>query len=257
MSTALAESAQQNGALVAIAPQVSILTIMDRAIANNTPPEALERLFALHERMLALQAVQAFNAAFAAFRSECPPVQRKTVNAFFKKVDRNGVTVPTMYASIENIAETVDPFLGKNGLSYHWGDATIAGDILTIPFVLKHVGGHSVSSSGSMPLENKAGCSPQQKYAIAETYAMRRSMARGLGIATCDEDTDGNEPPPQSVPTINANQAANIKALLDELKADKGIFLRWCGVDRIEDIPASDFKRTIDGLEKKRKEQGK
>lgn len=234
-------------------PAPSIESIIQLAIERGTTPEQLEKLLALQERAMALRAEQQFNTAFAAFKAECPPVPRRTPNNFFTKVNRDGVKVPTMYASLEDIAATVSGPLSRHGLSYRWGDATIEGGILSIPCIISHVGGHSSSAIGRMPLENNAGCSPQQKYAIAETYAMRRSQARALGLSTCDEDNDGNAPPAEPAASIDASQAANLKAALEEVKANIPKFLDAFQIKRLEDLPAARAKEAFDAIERKRR----
>jgi hypothetical protein len=100
------------------------------------------------------------------------------------------------------------------------------------------------------PLESKAGASPQQLYAIVNTYLRRYTLVNALGLTTVDDDNDGNSP--ANVETITEHQAANIGAMLDELKADRKVFLEYMGVESIEKMPASRFKDAIKALEIKR-----
>lgn len=229
---------------------ITILEVLNNAASTGASVETMERLVALKERMDSADAAKLFAAAFAAFKEECPPVPRKTENAYFK-VERNGVKVSRMYASLEDIEATVRGPLGKHGLSYRWGDVVASGDHMTITCIISHAGGHSVQSTTPMTLENKAGCSPQQKYGIAYTYAQRYSLIQALGLTSCDEDADGNQPETPE-PVVTENQAANLQALIDEVKADKAAFLRWAGCASLAEVPASKFPAAVAALQAKR-----
>ena len=233
-----------------LATTPSIGTILAAAVDRGMEPAALEKLVALYERMEAMNASKAFAAAMARFKSECPPIPRRTENPQFT-VLRDGVKVARKFASIDDIEPTIRPVLSACGLGYRWGDSVIAGDILTLPCIVRHEGGHSESSSSSVPIGSSAGCSPQQKVGVAESYAMRYSLIKALGLTSCDEDTDGN-PPPADLPTIDDNQQANLQALIDEVKANKAAFLAWLRVGSLAEIPVVGYKAAVAALEAKR-----
>ena len=100
-----------------------------------------------------------------------------------------------------------------------------------------------------------------QGYGSALTYARRYSLMAACGIAP--EDDDGNaavkSPKQEPAPVINAEQAADLHALIDEVKADtKGLF-EWvssnanCKVTKVEEIPRMALTHVVKMLEKKRK----
>jgi hypothetical protein len=55
------------------------------------------------------------------------------------------------------------------------------------------------------------------------------------------------------LPTITADQLANIEALIDEVGADKSAFLGWLKLTRLEDITQKFYPNAVNALEKKRK----
>jgi hypothetical protein len=246
----LAEIAPQRTELATVpaTPEAMLQT----AMASNMDPASMEKFYALFERMKAAQAKAEFHKALTAFKEECPPIPRSTVNAFFKKVDRDGVERPTMYASLEDIAGTIKPHLAKHGLSTRWGDSSVKDGMLTLSCIVSHVGGHSESSACVMPVESKAGSSPQQKYGVAETYAMRRSLARALGLTDCEEDTDGNGSG-DSGETVTADMAANLEAAVLSVNGDAKKFLQLLKAERFIDIPLSKYGYALAKIEEKRK----
>ena len=209
----------------------------------------LERLVALDERMSARRAAQDFAEAMARFKETCPPVPRRTENTQFK-VTRNGTQVPRRYATLEDIEATVRGPLGACGLSFRWGDSTIAGGNMTLQCIVSHAGGHSVTSSVVLPVESRAGCSEAQKYGAVMTYAQRYSLIQALGLTTCDDDTDGASDEP-AVP-ITPEQVEALEALIDQRPAgSRARLLEYLGIDKLEAMPASRFDELKTSLERK------
>lgn len=243
------------GGLRRIEDPQNIMAILAQAVDRGTPPETLERLMALSERISANAAKQKFNEAMAKFKAMCPPVKRRTENAQFK-VTRDGVAGFRKYAALEDIEATIRGPLGECGLSYRWTDTKIDNGSMSMVCVVSHVGGHSESSPATLPVNSNAGCSEAQKYGAAMTYAQRYSLIQALGLTTCDEDSDGNEPPPASDP-ISDDQLANLQALIDDIGTiNMPVFLSYIGVKALADIPAVKFKWVVSELERKRKQRG-
>jgi hypothetical protein len=243
--------------LAPVATTNAIELMMQAAIEKNIPVETLKELTDLYERMRANNARQLWNAAFAAFKAECPPVPRRTESAQFK-VTRNGVTRNRMYASLEDIEATVREPLGRHGLSYKWGDLVLGDGSVSMACIVAHSGGHSESSAVTMPTENNAGCSPQQKMGIIATYAQRYSLIAALGLTSCDEDADGNTPKaPANEPTITEHEADNLDSALNDLGPDrKAAFLTAYKIERLIDLPASLLKQAHAAIEAKRRKVG-
>jgi hypothetical protein len=212
----------------------------------------MEKFYALFERMKAAQAKQQFSEAMSAFKAACPPVQRRTLNPQFKTVDRAGVSKTRTFASLEDIAATVRDPLGEHGLSYRWTDSKVDAGMLTLNCEVRHVGGHSESSSVTLPIDSKAGCSEQQKFGIVMTYAQRYSLIQALGLTSCDEDEDGNEPA-DTGETVTADMAANLEAAVLSVNGDAKKFLQLLKAERFIDIPLSKYGYALAKIEEKRK----
>lgn len=232
----------------------NIMAILAGAVERGTPPETLERLMAMSERIAANAAKQKFNEAMAKFKAGCPPVPRRTENKQFK-VTRDGIERSRRYAALEDIEATIRGPLGECGLSYRWTDTKIEGGSMTMVCVVSHVGGHSESSPATLPVTSSAGCSEAQKYGAAMTYAQRYSLIQALGLTTCDEDSDGNPPAPTA--KITEAQLANLEAMIDDIGGiNRPVLLSYFGVETLSDLPAVKFKWAIAELERKRQKKG-
>ena len=82
-------------------------------------------------------------------------------------------------------------------------------------------------------------------------YAQRYGLGQALGITTSDEDTDGAAMHPPT-DTITEQQAADLRALCEEVGEDVEAFLSRAGVDTFAGFPASFHARAVKYLKKKR-----
>ena len=188
------------GPLVSPAPAApaapSIESILMLAVERGTDPANLERLVALHERVAAQRAEQAFVAAMLAFSEQCPAVM-KTGEAF----DKNGKQL-YRYATLEEVTKVVDPVLRKNGLTYSW-DTDLLNDLTVVTCTVRHVAGHKQSSKFTCKGTGTQIMSAAQIAASATTFGRRYSLLCALGI-TADLDTDDRRPVPQPQPEADA-----------------------------------------------------
>lgn len=220
--------------------------LISAAVDKGTDPEALERLFALHERVAERGARKAFIAAKAAFQAECPPITKATTANI-----RQGFSYS--YAELDHIVRTIMPSLARHGLAFSW-DSKTDGDTLIATCILSHADGHSESASFTCPTSAKThAMSGPQQVAAANTFARRQSLVQVLGLTTTEPDHDGAEP--MRGETITESQAADIDALIDEVGADRKRFLDHFRVDSVESVRAADFGRAIKMLEAKRQQR--
>ena len=235
---------------VGVAPVDHNATALVRlALEQNRPVEVLERLVSLQERVADREARMSFVRALSAFRAKCPQPRKTKENSQFT-VTRGGIKRPSMYAPLDEIERVARPVAADHGLVWTW-DTSIDKDLMHVTCRVLHVDGHSENAVVSMPYASNAGASPQQKYAITQTYGMRYSLIAALGITASDEDTDGNV---GETDLVTEEQAANLRALVTEVGADEARFLKWLKVAHYEAIPAKDIDRAVRELEKRRTE---
>ena len=229
--------------------QTSILGILGAAIEKGMSVEAIEKLTGLYERLDNKRAEREYAKAKAAFQSECPIIAKTSRASFATKAGGNASYA---YAELDEIAKTIRECCGKHGLSYSW-DNEVTDAMMRVTCKVRHTGGFVDSAAFVSPIDGSSLMSSSQKGAATLTQAKRQALVQALGLIVGDHDTDdmGGYSKP-SGPKITEHQAANIEAFIDELGADRQAFLAYIGVERIADIPVSEFQRAIKALEAKR-----
>ena len=157
--------------------------MMALAIEKGASPESLGQILALHERMKASAAKEAFDAALANLQHEMPMIVKSKL----------GAKSAYKYAPLDEIVQQTREVIRKNGFSY-----TINGDIepgwVKATVKITHCAGHSQESSFKAPIDNKNGMmSDPQRYGGAMTFAKRYAFCNAFGIMTADEDLDARD----------------------------------------------------------------
>jgi hypothetical protein len=226
----------------------SILAVIARAAADpNVDVEKLERLFALQERFVAKQAETEFNAAISR-------VQAKVGRATKNKWNPQTKSGYADYAAVDAVAR---PIYVEEGFAVSFGteDGADPGRVRIVALV-SHRAGHTRKYHVDMPADGKGAKGGD---VMTLTHATGSAMAYGMryllkgiwNIAIGDDDNDGNT----DDPCITPEQVLDLEALIEEVGANRQLFLRYGGVERLEDIRARSFKAAVAALEAKRKQQ--
>lgn len=223
----------------------SVAALLHLAVEKGTPVAELGKLIDLHERLEARQAAKDFADAMAKFQAECPSIKKSSKANI---VTSGGGQYAYTYAELDEIARTINPILAKHGLSYTW-DTNADDKMLTVICTVRHINGHSISSSFVLPVESKSAMSAQQKYGAAQTFAQRKSLSAALGLTTTDSDTDGASANPE---TINEDQQTVLGDLLKEANATPSRFFKYLGVTSLAEIRAVDYEHAKTTLERKK-----
>lgn len=242
--TAVAIS-EKHPAAVAVPATSSITQLLQTAVERGTPVEALEKLVALHERIAEREAQMAFSNAMAAFQSECPSIKKSSSADI---VTRGGGKYSYTYAELDEIARTINPLLAKHGLSYSW-DSKVDAGMLTCICTIRHIAGHSTTSSLVLPVASQSAMSEQQKYGAALTFAQRRTLSSGLGLTTTDEDYDA---PAIDRTPITTEQLLQLEDMIEDAEADRKRFLAFIGVEKLSELPAVHFESAMNALRQKK-----
>jgi hypothetical protein len=231
-------------------PAGSITELLFMAVEKGTPVAELKELVALHEHMSKRQAHQEFSQAMATFQAECRAIKRSSTA---KVTTKTGGTYEFTYAELDEIARTINPILAKYGLSYSW-DSKVERESLTCICTVRHINGHSETSSLTLPIENPSAMNPQQKVGAALTFAQRRTLSAALGLTTTDASPDTKDADPTP---ITDDQATHVEDLLAELTKgkppEKGAsirarFLKHMSAPSIAAIRATDYERAVSAL---------
>jgi len=156
------------------------------------------------------------------------------------------------YADLGSVVDAVMEPLNDHGIAViQRTEPSETGVIVETLFV--HESGEQMSA-GRLYLP--APQQDPQKYGGALTYARRYALMTACGIAP--EDDDGNAASKalkdEQTKPITAEQAGEIRALIDEVGADEARFCSYFKIESIDELPAGKYRNAVAGLEKKRKE---
>lgn len=226
---------------------VTVMQILQMAVQQGTPVEALEKLVALQERVTDRNAAAAFNRALADFQAECPLIEKRSIAKITPRGGGEGYAY--RYAELDTIARTIRPLLVRHGLAYSW-NSKIEGANLACACILRHVEGHSQSATFSCPTTSASpGMSDPQKHASALTFAKRQSLVQVLGLTMTEPDTDA-----ANDRTITEAQARKIEDEIAELGGSRSVFLEKLNVPDVRDILQRDLARVNAMLAAKRRQ---
>jgi len=241
----------------------SVGEILRLAVEKGASIEQMQGIIDLQERIENRSFAAEFFDAMARFQSECPPIQ-KTGKA--TKASDAGAKLLYKYATLDEIARTVNPILARCALSYSWDVAINEKAILTCVCKVRHRNGHTETSSFACPVTEQTALplSDGQKASGTYTLAKRQSLIAALGLTTCDEDTDDGMSARVSynhggsiVGVITDEQAANLQALAEEVNADRTRFLAHFKIPSLAEMPAARLPEATRLLESKRKQAPK
>lgn len=199
----------------------AVLNLLATSIERGLAPEALEKLVALQERVMAKHAEASFNRAMAAFQAECPVIEKANTADTGKYKYK--------FADLPQIANTIRPFLDKHGLSYTF-DSEMSEHTVAVICVISHIDGHSRPTRFACPIDTKAAMNDSQKFASATTYSRRYALTLALGLITGDDDDcrAAYEAPPRDdnaprTPTrAQRQEVVTVAEVGDLVKAFKG-----------------------------------
>ena len=160
------------------------------------------------------------------------------------KLDGTNPHFRSKYVTLSGLLEAIMPALAANGL--HIWQVPDGDDLLTI---VSHESGESMEFRVALP----NGGTSQQLGSVL-TYLKRYTLASIVGVAG-DLDDDGNEamnakPAPSQY--VTKEQAANLQALAEEVKANIPALLKFCHAKDFAHVPANRLATAISGLEAKR-----
>lgn len=219
------------------------MAMIDKALANGSPVEVLEKLFSLQERYEANQARKDFNNAIADAKAEIKPIIKN------RKVDFTSAKGRTNYEyeDLAQIASQVDPILSKHGLSYRHR-STQDGTKLSVTCIMSHRGGFSEETTLSADNDNSGNKNSIQAIGSTATFLQRYTLRLALGLATTKDDdartvTVGDP--------ITEEQLMQLIDLAESVGADREKFAEYMRVPTLADLPQSQFQRAMNRLKAK------
>lgn len=243
------EHEQQSQQLTSSSP----MRLIEMAVSSNADIEKLERLLDLQTKWDAEQARKSYLQSMASFQAELPTIKK------LKSADFGQGKAKYKYASLDDIAEQIRPFLDRFGLSYRF-EQSMENGVISVKCIASHKDGHSESCSMTAAPDASGGKNSIQQSASAVTYLRRYTLTGALGIVTADEDIDGRLPqkPVESLtlPTLKAINdqliAMNKTWEADLLPLCSNIFRR--SILSAEELSEAEAQKAFDFLKTKAKQ---
>ena len=216
-------------------------------IDKNLDTDKLRELMSLEKQWRADKAKAAFNFAMAQFNAIKPTI----------KHNRKGKTAgsaPFSYADFPAMVSVITPLLASCGLSFTHRLVKVAdGDDVICK--ISHQDGHSEDFPYTVLIDSRleGKVSPMQLRQLSITYAKRQTLAAGLGLATAEDKDDDDGQKPEEC--ITEGQVADLNTLMVDNIKNKPAFLKWLGVESLEEIPQSKYQAALDKCEDTRKKR--
>lgn len=222
--------------------ETSLLAVIANAATDaRVDVDKMERLLAMHERIMAEQRHTAFAAALSRLQAKLPQIN-KAGRIIVKGTERS------RYARIEDIDLAIRPLLAEEGFAFAFDSEMLDGK-MRISAKLSHRDGHSETKFLILPIDTSDYRTNVQSVGSTVSYGRRYLIKMHLNLVEVAEDDDGRG---GSKP-ISQDQARDLHALLTGVGADEARFLKFMGVDSIESILVRNHKQAIAALEAKRR----
>jgi len=217
-------------------------SMMQIALSRGADLDKLEKMLALQERWEANEARKAYHTAMAAFKAAPPEIEKD------KKVSFGAGKAAYSHATLANVTDKINQALSAHGLSAAWKTAQDERGI-TVTCTITHRLGHSESTSLTAAPDNSGSKNAIQAVGSTITYLSRYTLLSLTGLATHDQDDDGNG----ASATLSPEQVAEIERLIKDTGSDHAAFLKYLGAESVEKILASAYTKAISALNAKKK----
>jgi len=229
---------------IQVTKQALPIELIQAAITQGSNLEQLEKLLSLQERWEQNEAKKAYNKAMAAFKANPPKIDKDRHVGYSTAKGKVGYS----HASLYNVVEKITAELSKHGLSASWRTEQNNNQI-KVSCRISHELGHFEETSLTADADNSGSKNSIQAIGSTVTYLQRYSILSLTGLATYDQDNDGQLPEDK----IDENKVKILNDLIKELAIDLPKFLEYMTVEKVEDIPASSFSKAKMALESRKR----
>ena len=217
------------------------------ALDPHVDVQKLERLLDIQERLLVDQRRTAFRAALARLQEKLPQIA-KSGNI----LGTNG-QVRNKFAKIEDIDVVIRPLCAEEGFSFSFDSKAASGGMIEFTGTLHHREGHAETKTMTLPVDTGAGRNAVQSVGSSTSYARRYLISMHLNLITRDEDDDGMGGAGKD--PITPTQVNELRKGLEACGGDPARFLKWLGVESIDQIRLSQYGRAIKFIEEKARQR--
>lgn len=217
----------------------SLLAVISRAVRDpSVDIDKMERLYAMHERMVARQAEAEFNEAMAAAQAEIKPVIKNKYNEQTK----------SRYSNLEAVSNAIDPIIHRHGFSLSYGtDVCPIADHYRITCKVAR-GGHSEMRFADVPadtvgIKGTANKTATHGFGSTASYGRRYLKLMIFDVATTDDDDGGRAGGMDDYEMIGPDQCAELRRLIAAADTTEEAYCARVKVNTLPEMPAEAFER--------------
>jgi hypothetical protein len=244
--------AQEPAAPAPFARQDNMMGMIREIMMNkDLTPERVNQAFEFYQKIEAMNAKRAFDAALAAAQAEFPPINKNRRVHFEAK--NGGSVTDYMHEDLAELVEKCVPVLARHGISTRWRTENPLNAPIQVTCILTHKAGHSEENTLRGAADNSGNKNSLQAIASAANYLERYTFKALVGVASRHDDDGraGGAKAAEAVELCSDHQLETIKAKLEETKSDEAVFCRHMGVERLADLPAASYARALTALGKR------
>ncbi len=223
--------------------QSSLMQIIGQAVmSKDIDVEKMRALFELQKDILAEDHRISFKAAMARLQEKLP------------QIAKYGKGKNSKFAKLEDIDTIIKPMIAEEGFAIDFDELSSTATTMTFIATLSHREGHSETKRLTVPIDaaakNRDGNSIRpaiQDTGSTVSYARRYLIKMLFNIVEVGEDTDG-----EKKKFIDEEQIKNIETMIQDSGCNRAVFFDMiAGVQKLEDIPADQYRRIINALQTK------
>jgi hypothetical protein len=212
------------------------MDLLQIATEKGADVAQLKELMALQKEWEAHEARKVYVAAMARFRDSCPTI------------DKDSAAHNSKYASLAGTLEQIRDLLSECGLSHSWKTDQHEG-VVSVTCCVTHVGGHQECTTMMAAPDTSGSKNDIQAIGSTVTYLERYTLFAVLGLASKEQDNDGNVPDDP----IDSERVEGLQKLADETGSDVPKLCKVFKVGSLAELKQSDYYRAVGMMEEKRK----
>ena len=169
---------------------------------------------------------------------------KNKINPFYK----------SKYADLDGVWDACREPLSKNGLSVAQF-VTTAGPVVTVSTILLHLSGESLRSDLSMKAKDES----PQAIGSTITYGRRYGLSAMVGISSEDDD-DGNATHNGKTAEVKFITNDQVNFIIDNLldvNIEISKFLTFMKLDKLDNMPITDYQKAVAAIDAKRLKEKK
>lgn len=214
----------------------NVMAMIARAASDpSCDLDKMERLLAMHERMVGRQAQAEFAADLAAMQAELPSIGERGQADRYK------------FALWEDINQAIKPVMQRFGLALTFRTETQDGKI-TVTGVLSHRSGHQEKTSITLTADTSGSKNAVQAVGSSTSYGKRYTAGALLNLTSHGEDDDAFS---ATSDYITEAQEINLRERLEACGANIPGFLKFLKVESLSAIRTKDFGKAVKAVEAK------